>query len=169
MLKYVNPLKISNSFLSFVLVKRSFFGIQSKRFIFFYVLFYLCYKNIIKIVTFSYISNKKDIYVENNMLCWPSPNQTGTIYKLGNVSACLPVPDHIQRPEYAGGLPNNVARPHGEEPDIKPSDDILRMRESCQLTSSILKKCRSVVQVIYSRLQFITNKSIFKLTVFYQF
>lgn len=79
-----------------------------------------------------------------------SPSPTQNIDTLGNVSSCLIVPDHIKRPDYAAGSLSKNSQPKPsipKEPEIKSTDDILKMRDSCQLAASILKKCRSVVQV----------------------
>lgn len=96
-----------------------------------------------------YINELDNIKYKSKLaLCFSfSPHQSQAIINLGTVSECLTVPEHIQRPEYAGGLTQPSI--NFKEPEIKTTDDIRRMRDSCRLAASILKKCRSVVQVTY--------------------
>lgn len=63
----------------------------------------------------------------------------------GIVSPRLEVPDHIPKPSYfATGVPDDVIP---DIPEIKNSEQILRMRDSCKLAASILNKVEKIIEV----------------------
>lgn len=72
---------------------------------------------------------------------------TCNIVKPGNVSPELSVPDHIVKPDYyyeytPPGCPDSTSTP-----EIKTSEDIQQMRETCKLAANILKSCENIIKV----------------------
>lgn len=56
-----------------------------------------------------------------------------------------PVPENIPKPHYYYKL--NKPSGFKLEPEIKSSEEIIGMRESCKLAANILHKCQNIVQV----------------------
>lgn len=75
-------------------------------------------------------------------------NSLGTcdIVKPGNVSPELSVPDHIVKPDYYHEFTPPGCTEYGV-PEIKTSQDIEQMRETCKLAANILKSCHNIVKV----------------------
>lgn len=67
------------------------------------------------------------------------------ITDLGTVSAELPVPEHIAKPDYyySGGTP--APHPHQTTAEIHTPDAIRRLRRSCLLAARILHSCAALV------------------------
>lgn len=65
----------------------------------------------------------------------------------GNVSPELLVPDHISKPDYYYEYRPPGSTESSTAPEIKTSQDIEQMRETCKLAASILKSCHNIIQV----------------------
>lgn len=69
------------------------------------------------------------------------------IVKPGNVSTELLVPDHIVKPDYYYEFTPPGSAEGTSRPEIKTSQDIEQMRETCKLAANILKSCHSIIKV----------------------
>lgn len=64
----------------------------------------------------------------------------------GNVSAEREVPDHIKKPDYYFTyIPPD--RPAVSKPEIKLNNQIIALRESCEIAATILEKCSKILEV----------------------
>lgn len=64
--------------------------------------------------------------------------------KRGKVSACLPVPDHIQKPHY---VISTLLPEISSEYQIHNAEGIARMRAACKLASQVLDYAGTLVRV----------------------
>lgn len=67
------------------------------------------------------------------------------ITHLGNVSAELPVPEQIARPDYYYSS-QPAAHEHQNTAEIHTADGIRRLRSSCRLAAEILQSCEALCQ-----------------------
>ncbi|KAG5894785.1 hypothetical protein JTB14_005221 [Gonioctena quinquepunctata] len=67
------------------------------------------------------------------------------VVDVGNITPRVSVPDHIEKPSYhSTGIPTEQVPDY---PEIKNSEQIARMRDSCQLAASILKRVEKFIEV----------------------
>lgn len=71
---------------------------------------------------------------------------------MGNISPELSIPDHIVTPSYYNDPENKPQPIDPHTVEIKTSEDIQQMRESCKLASTILKKCKNLIKVSLAKL-----------------
>lgn len=64
--------------------------------------------------------------------------------KRGNVSAPLPVPEHILRPPYVG---SNLLPELSSEYQVHDDEGIIRMKASCELAARVLDFAGTLVRV----------------------
>ena len=87
------------------------------------------------------LNHKRDLSWASWMATWKSDDKA---VRPGRVSGARHVPDHIPKPLY---VLSGIVPPQEGEAEIKTSDQIQRMRESCGIAREVLKVTGQAVQV----------------------